>query len=63
MIASDNESAKEESSDEDSTALDASDTFTIGGKTSYAAFMDRLDDVSYNYWVSNKHALKSSKNS
>ena len=36
---------EEESEEEDSQSLDASETYSIGGKTSYAAFMDRLDDV------------------
>ena len=36
---------EEESDEEDSQDLDTSETYSIGGKTSYAAFMDRLDDV------------------
>ena len=39
------EEKEEESDEEDSQDLDTSETFSIGGKTSYAAFMDRLDDV------------------
>ena len=45
--ASEEESAEEDSSEEELSDADSSDIFTIGGKTSYAAFMDRLDDVSY----------------
>ena len=37
---------EEESGEEDSQILDSSETYSIDGKTSYAAFMDRLDDVS-----------------
>ena len=44
---SEEESAEEDSSEEELSDADSSDIFTIGGKTSYAAFMDRLDDVSY----------------
>ena len=44
--ASEEESAEEDSSEEELSDADSSDIFTIGGKTSYAAFMDRLDDVS-----------------
>ena len=36
---------EEESEEEDSQDLDTSEIYSIGGKTSYAAFMDRLDDV------------------
>ena len=39
------EEKEEESEEEDSQDLDTSETYSIGGKTSYAAFMDRLDDV------------------
>ena len=42
------ESREDESSDdEESVDFETSETLTIGGKTSYAAFMDRLDDVIY----------------
>ena len=39
------EEKEEESEEEDSQDLDTSEIYSIGGKTSYAAFMDRLDDV------------------
>ena len=40
-----------ESEEEDSQDLDTSETYSIGGKTSYAAFMDRLDDVCHFFVV------------
>ena len=40
-----NEENEQESDEEDSQDLDTSECYSIGGKTSYAAFMDRLDDV------------------
>ena len=37
---------EEEESTETSSEYASSDTVTVGGKTSYAAFINRLDDVS-----------------
>jgi hypothetical protein len=41
------EAVTEEDSTEESSDSETSQTITIGGKTSYAAFVDRLDDVIY----------------